>query len=132
MTDLSTEQVPAAPVDFPNRILNAIPEPMTRFFSRVLVVMEYIGETVAGIIGLDESKFQYVIDSMDAEEWRVAEAVHAERLAQEQVSAMENANDHGDATCASTPAIPCTPVAGQSKSEGEEPPIAVEMIEART
>ena len=33
------------------------------------IVLEYIGEGVAGIIGLDESRFQYVIDSMEEDDW---------------------------------------------------------------
>jgi len=53
----------------------------------VLQVMESIGEVVANLLGLNESKFQYVIDGMTEEEWEVARQVQAERLREEGVSA---------------------------------------------
>lgn len=34
--------------------------------------MEYVGEVVAGMLGLDDSKFQDVIDNMTEEDWRIA------------------------------------------------------------
>jgi hypothetical protein len=53
----------------------------------MLQVMESIGEVVANLLGLNESKFQYVIDGMTEEEWEVARQVQAERLREEGVSA---------------------------------------------
>ena len=34
--------------------------------------MEYIGEIVANMMGLNESKYQYVLDSMDENDWKIA------------------------------------------------------------
>ena len=34
--------------------------------------MEFIGEIVANVMGLNESKYQYVLDSMDENDWRIA------------------------------------------------------------
>ena len=34
--------------------------------------MEFVGEIVCNILGLNESKYQYVIDSMDANDWKLA------------------------------------------------------------
>ena len=34
--------------------------------------MEFVGEIVCNIFGLNESKYQYVIDSMDADDWKLA------------------------------------------------------------
>ena len=34
--------------------------------------MEYVGEIVCTMMGLTESKYQYVIDSMDENDWRRA------------------------------------------------------------
>lgn len=41
--------------------------------------MERIGEVVSGILGLEESRFQYVIDGMTEEDWKRAMEVNAER-----------------------------------------------------
>jgi hypothetical protein len=46
---------------------------------KILGVMDYIGETVVGILGLDDSKFQYVMDGMDREDWEKAVAIDRER-----------------------------------------------------
>ena len=37
------------------------------------------GEVVANVIGLNNSKFQYVLDSMTEEDWKIARAVQAQR-----------------------------------------------------
>ena len=55
----------------------------------VLQVMESIGEVVANLLGLNESKFQYIIDGMSEEEWEVARQVQAERLREEGMSAQD-------------------------------------------
>lgn len=34
--------------------------------------MEFVGEIVCNIIGLNESKYQYVLDSMDENDWKIA------------------------------------------------------------
>ena len=39
----------------------------------------YIGESVAWFIGLDESKFQYIIDGMSEEELMIAKAIDIKR-----------------------------------------------------
>mmetsp|Transcript_15636 Transcript_15636/g.26063 ORF Transcript_15636/g.26063 Transcript_15636/m.26063 type:complete len:212 (-) Transcript_15636:992-1627(-) len=49
------------------------------FMYKVLGVMDYVGETVVGIFGLDDSKFQYVMDGMDKEDWQKAVAIDRER-----------------------------------------------------
>ena len=53
--------------------------------------MEKVGETVADVVGLNDSKFQYVIDSMTEEEWENAQKVNQEREEQniQYESAME-------------------------------------------
>ena len=40
------------------------------------------GEFIAGVLGLDESRFSYVINNMSEEDWKVARRVHAKREAQ--------------------------------------------------
>ena len=40
--------------------------------SRIFYCLEFIGEIVANIMGLNESKYQYVLDSMDENDWRIA------------------------------------------------------------
>jgi hypothetical protein len=47
--------------------------------TKILGVMDYVGETVVGILGLDDSKFQYVMDGMDQEDWEKAVAIDRER-----------------------------------------------------
>lgn len=51
---------------------------------KALEGIEYIGETVASIIGLDDSRFQYVIDGMDENDWETARKVDSERKKEEQ------------------------------------------------
>jgi phenylpyruvate tautomerase PptA (4-oxalocrotonate tautomerase family) len=46
--------------------------------------MEYVGEAVADVIGLNDSVFQDVIDEMHDEDWKRAVDVHTEREAEEQ------------------------------------------------
>jgi hypothetical protein len=45
----------------------------------VFYTMEYIGETVVSVLGLDESRYQYVMDGMDERDWEVARAVQARK-----------------------------------------------------
>ena len=42
-------------------------------------VCEHIGESVASVLGLDESMFQEILDNMSPEELRQAEEVDRER-----------------------------------------------------
>ena len=49
--------------------------------SKVLIGIEYVGETVASVLGLDESRFQYVIDSMEKADWEIAIANENKRRA---------------------------------------------------
>ena len=41
--------------------------------------MEYVGEIVCNLMGLTESKYQYVIDSMDENDWRIARELEKRR-----------------------------------------------------
>ncbi len=43
--------------------------------------LQVAGEIVASVIGLNDSKFQYVIDNMTEEDWKIARAHEARRLA---------------------------------------------------
>ena len=54
---------------------------------KVFSAMEYVGEAVAGVLGIDDSKFQWVMDGMSQEEWEAAQAVAAERQAQDAAAA---------------------------------------------
>lgn len=45
----------------------------------VVGCVEYVGAGVATFLGLNESQFQYVIDQMSEEDWKVAREVHARR-----------------------------------------------------
>lgn len=60
---------------------------------RLLSGMETVGEVVANVLGLNESKFQYVIDSMTEEDWNVAREVQAQRQREEADKAGASAND---------------------------------------
>ena len=65
----------------------AVPEPPKTGFwgfmhvtgTKIINVMDYVGETVVGVLGLDDSKFQYVMDGMDKEDWERAVAIDRER-----------------------------------------------------
>lgn len=58
------------------------------FGKKVFSAMEYVGEVVAGVLGIDDSKFQWVMDGMSQEEWEAAQAVAAERQAQDAAADM--------------------------------------------
>ena len=53
---------------------------------KIFLGMEYIGEAVAGVLGLDESRFQYVIDGMNAEDWQAAVDRENQRRAEENIT----------------------------------------------
>lgn len=42
--------------------------------------MEYVGEVMVSLLGLDESRYQYVIDGMTEEDWEIARQVRDKRL----------------------------------------------------
>jgi hypothetical protein len=44
--------------------------------------LQIAGEFVAGVLGLDESRYNYVINNMTEEDWKVARKVQAKREAQ--------------------------------------------------
>ena len=46
-------------------------------------MVEYIGEMVATFMGLNESKYQYVIDTMDERDWEEARRIQALRATQD-------------------------------------------------
>jgi len=52
--------------------------------------LEAAGEFVASVLGLDESKYQYVIDSMTEEDWKIARMTEARRLAALAAQPVEN------------------------------------------
>ena len=54
---------------------------------KVFYTMDYIGEIVCHVLGLDESRYQYVIDGMDENDWRQAREIQArkDRAAQGEV-----------------------------------------------
>ncbi len=54
---------------------------LTSFGWWVFAKLQAAGEMVASVLGLDDSKYQYVIDSMTEEDWKIARAVEARRLA---------------------------------------------------
>lgn len=64
-----------------------VPEPKKTGFwgfvhvtgTKILGGMDYIGETIVGVLGLDDSKFQYVMDGMDKEDWEKAVEIDRER-----------------------------------------------------
>mmetsp|Transcript_13628 Transcript_13628/g.13194 ORF Transcript_13628/g.13194 Transcript_13628/m.13194 type:complete len:135 (+) Transcript_13628:88-492(+) len=47
--------------------------------SKLLFGIEYIGEIVANVMGLNDSKYQDVIDQMDENDWRIAKENHARK-----------------------------------------------------
>ncbi len=61
---------------------------------RVFVFMQGIGEIMASVLGLNHSKYQWVIDNMTEEDWKIAREVHARReaqLANQPINDMEGA-----------------------------------------
>ena len=63
-----------------NRKLNATKyEGLSWVGTKMLAAADYVGEGVANILGLNESKFQYVIDGMSAEDWKIARQIHENR-----------------------------------------------------
>jgi len=73
----------------------AIGGPLRILGSGLYFIAEYIGEQVASLIGLNESKFQYVIDSMSEEDWEVARQVHAQREARKAQESVEAVMEGG-------------------------------------
>lgn len=53
---------------------------------KLLYGAETIGEVVANVLGLNESKYQYVIDGMTEEDWKVAREIQAKRQREEGIS----------------------------------------------
>lgn len=41
--------------------------------------LEFVGEVVASAIGIDDSRYQYVIDGMSEEDWKRAHQVNEQR-----------------------------------------------------
>ena len=56
----------------------------------ILGKLEAAGEFVAGVLGLDESKYQYVIDSMTEQDWKIARMTEQRRLAAIAARSVEN------------------------------------------
>jgi hypothetical protein len=52
---------------------------MEWFATTIFHGMEYVGETFVSILGLDDSKFQDVLDGMSAEEMKIAEDINETR-----------------------------------------------------
>mmetsp|Transcript_1564 Transcript_1564/g.1643 ORF Transcript_1564/g.1643 Transcript_1564/m.1643 type:complete len:196 (+) Transcript_1564:136-723(+) len=52
---------------------------LIEYGTRIYHGLEYIGEIVADLIGLNESRYQWVIDSMDEKDWEMARAVNVKR-----------------------------------------------------
>lgn len=46
---------------------------------KIFNTMDAIGEIVCHVLGLDDSRYQYVIDGMDENDWRVAREVQARK-----------------------------------------------------
>lgn len=46
---------------------------------KMLYVAEYAGEVIAQVFGLNESRYQYVMDNMTKEDWEKAQKVNEER-----------------------------------------------------
>jgi len=49
------------------------------FLGQALGVAEYCGEVVANLLGINESRYQYVMDSMSEGDWEKARKVNEER-----------------------------------------------------
>eukprot|EP00519_Triparma_laevis_P013541 CAMPEP_0182490566 /NCGR_PEP_ID=MMETSP1321-20130603/383_1 /TAXON_ID=91990 /ORGANISM="Bolidomonas sp., Strain RCC1657" /LENGTH=160 /DNA_ID=CAMNT_0024692773 /DNA_START=96 /DNA_END=578 /DNA_ORIENTATION=- len=49
---------------------------------KMLYVAEYAGEVIAHVFGLNESRYQYVMDNMTKEDWEKAHKVNEEREAE--------------------------------------------------
>ena len=49
------------------------------FLGKALYAAEYCGEVVAHMLGINESRYQYVMDSMDEKDWEKANAVNEKR-----------------------------------------------------
>jgi hypothetical protein len=61
---------------------------------RVFLFMQGIGEIMASVLGLNHSKYQWVIDNMSEEDWKIAKEVNARReaqLANQPINDMEGA-----------------------------------------
>jgi hypothetical protein len=74
---------------------------LQQFGSLIIERLEGIGETIADVIGLDDSKFQYVADSMTDEDWERARAVQQQREEEDvilRISSTMNALESGDIT----------------------------------
>ena len=46
---------------------------------KIFNTMDAIGEVVCHVLGLDDSRYQYVIDGMDENDWRIAREVQAKK-----------------------------------------------------
>jgi hypothetical protein len=83
--------------------------------------MEAIGGFVSDLLGLEDSRFQYVIDSMTEEEWAVARTVAARR---EKEDAMEEALERAKQIQASAEGAeqgqPSKELTDETTTEGDE------------
>lgn len=50
------------------------------FLGKALKYAEFIGEVVAQVLGLNQSRYQYVMDGMSEEDWKKAQKVNEERI----------------------------------------------------
>ena len=46
---------------------------------KIFNTMDAIGEVVCHVLGLDDSRYQYVIDGMDENDWQIAREVQAKK-----------------------------------------------------
>ena len=51
--------------------------------NQIIKGMELIGETVADMLGFNDSRYQWVIDAMDEHDWKMAREVQAIREAED-------------------------------------------------
>merc|ERR1719362_1182360 len=50
------------------------------FLSNVVKIVDKIGEFGVNIMGLNKSRFSYVMDTMSQEEWEIVEELEKERI----------------------------------------------------
>ena len=72
----------AAPINNSSTTLSAYDRVISGLYwlgTKIFFGMESVGNVVVSILGLDQSRYQYVIDGMTQEDWKIAKEVQQKR-----------------------------------------------------
>lgn len=79
MVSADTSELATTTTNIKEKPSQKVARAMSWFGCKVFAGMEWVGEGVVSLLGLDESRFQDVLDGMDEDEMAAARAVNAKR-----------------------------------------------------